>query len=101
MSLEWQEELLEGFPFQSLKINNQNTTICVKQKTPSNITSDLDLPSSFLDCSFERAIYQENMEILSNSVSKYLEESLVGPFDRNEGFRDKALYENLPFEVGG
>lgn len=41
------------------------------------------------------------MQILKNASIRYLEDSLVEPFDKSEGFKNENLYENLPFEVGG
>lgn len=71
MSLEDQEDHLEDFPFHSLKIRNQNTTICVRSKGPSELTLELELQSS-LDCSFERGIHEDNIEILRSAAAKYL-----------------------------
>ena len=41
------------------------------------------------------------MEILKNAINKYLEDSLIEPFNKTQGFKDVTLYDNLPFQLGG
>lgn len=85
--------------YQSLKIRQQNTTTYIKPRGQTEETAFDSLDPN--DCSFERAIHQENMDVLKNAASRFLEECLEGEFDRELGFRDPELYQNLPFEVGG
>jgi hypothetical protein len=51
MSLEEQDDQLEDFPFQSLKAN-QNTTICVRQRKPSDEAFEHEVVTNPADCSF-------------------------------------------------
>jgi hypothetical protein len=98
MSVEEQEDQLE-MAYQSLKIRNQNTTTYVKPRGHFEESAFDTLDPN--DCSFERVIHQENMDILRTAASRFLEECLEGDFDREQGFRDRELYESLPFEVSG
>jgi hypothetical protein len=100
MSVEEQEEQID-LAYHSLKIRNQNTTTYLKQKsTPENAPA-LDFDALPLDCSFEQGIHQQNMDTLKNAANQYLESCLDADFNRDAGFRDPGLYENLPFEVHG
>lgn len=104
MSAEEQEvmENYDQFPFHSLKITNQNTTIYFKHKNTSQpCLPEFESLQTTTDCSFEEGIHEQNIENLKTATIRFLEESLTGSFNKSQGFRDVSLYDNLPFEVGG